>query len=175
MIALWIKVWGLRLLVLVGVALLCLLVDSVFPAIAFGLSWIPNYPILGAVMIGALRLPRFLEPVHPIEPILYRWAGVGLIKRIVTTRAWLMLVGLEPPQRPTSRQELLERVELLTKGAEICHAASFVFASGMALFCFAIGGTSVVAWILVFNVALNGYPIMLQRSNRWRIQQVRMC
>jgi len=167
------KAWGLRLLVFVGIALLCSLAGSIFPAIAFALTWIPNYPFFVAAAKGVLRLPRVLEPVHPIEPVIYRSAGVGLIKWSVTTHAWSLLVGLESPQKPNSRQELLIRAELLTKGAEICHGAAFVFATSMALFCLAIGGTPVAAWILVFNVALNGYPIMLQRSNRWRIRQIR--
>ncbi|HEV2701942.1 MAG TPA: hypothetical protein VGV09_09955 [Steroidobacteraceae bacterium] len=158
---------------MVGLVLLCLLAHSRKPALAFALTWGPNYPILGAVMVGALRLPRFLEPVHPIEPILYRGAGVGLIKWLVTTRAWLLLVGLEPPQKTTSRDALLVRTEQVTKGAEICHGAALVFASVIAILCLAGGGISVAVWILAFNIALNGYPIMLQRSNRWRVQQFR--
>lgn len=161
--------WGLRLLVFGGIALLCLLIRSGKPALAFALTWGPNYPFLGAVMSGVLRLPRSLEPVHPMEPVLYRWLGVGLVKWLVTRRAWLMLVGLEPPWKPTSRRELLERTELVTKGAEACHGAAFVFATAIALLCLAAGSSSMTAWILAFNIALNGYPIMLQRSIRWRV------
>jgi hypothetical protein len=72
-----------------------------------------------------------------------------------------MLVGFEPPPKPRSRHEFLNRTELSTKGAEICHGATLVLAFAAAV------------WILVFNMTLNGYPVMLQRSNRWRIQQIR--
>jgi hypothetical protein len=168
----WAKVWALRSLVFAGIGLLCLLAGSGNPAFAFAVAWVPNYPFLGAVMIGVLRLPRFLEPVYPIESALYRWVGVGLIKSIVTSRAWRMLVGLESPQEPTSRDACLERIELVTKGAEICHGAAFVFASSIALLCFAFGRISAAAWILAFNIAVNGYPIMLQRSIRWRVREV---
>jgi hypothetical protein len=123
-------------------------------------------------MVGALQLPGLLEPVHPIEPTLYRWFGVGWIKKLVTSRAWLMLVGLEQPQKATSRHALLNRTELVTKGAEICHGAALVFASCIAILCIAGGEIATAVWILSFNFALNGYPIMLQRSNRWRVQQV---
>jgi hypothetical protein len=37
----------------------------------------------------------------------------------------------------------------------------------------AVGNIAAATWILVFNIVLNGYPVMLQRSQRWRIQQVR--
>jgi hypothetical protein len=168
----WSEAWGLRLLVFTGIGLLCWLDDSPIPAIAFALAWIPNYPLLGAVATGTVRLPRFLEPVHPVEPVVYRWAGVGVIKWLVTTRAWSTLVGLEPPPKAGSRHELLHRVELLTKGAEACHGAAFLFALSWALFCLAIGGAPAAVWILAFNIALNGYPVMLQRSNRWRLQQM---
>ena len=124
-------------------------------------------------MRGALHLPRLFEPVHPIEPIVYRWIGVGLVKRIVATRMWPMLLGFEPPPKAVNRHEFLDRIELDTKGAEICHGATFVLASSVALSCLAVGWISAAVWILVFNVALNGYPVMLQRSNRWRIHQLR--
>jgi glycosyl-4,4'-diaponeurosporenoate acyltransferase len=173
MIPLWAKQWGLWLVVFGAIALLCWLADSANPAFAFALAWGPNYPLFGAAMLGALRLPRFLEPVHPVEPALYRAVGVGLIKRLVTTRAWLILVGLEPPPKPASRRALLDRIELWTKGAEIIHIAAFAFASSTALFCLAVGATATAAWILAFNLLLNGYPVMLQRSIRRRVQLAR--
>ncbi len=164
--------WGLRLLVFGTITLLCLLTDSLFPAIGFVLTWVPNYPLFLAAASGVLRLPRRLVTVHSIEPVLYSWAGVGLVKWIVTTRAWLLLVGLEEPKVQRSRRKLLEGVELLTKGAEVVHGTAFLFAAAMALFCVSIGGVSAAVWISLFNLGLNGYPVMLQRSNRWRLQQL---
>ena len=173
MIPLWAKVWGLRILVIVGIAFLCSLADSGNPALAFALAWGPNGLFFVAFMRGALHLLRFLDPVRPIEPVLYHWVGVGLVKRLVTTRVWPMLVGIEPSPKPVNRREFLDRTELSTKGAEICHGATFILAFSVALFCLAVGRISAAVWILVFNMALNGYPVMLQRSNRWRIHQIR--
>jgi hypothetical protein len=172
-IPLWAKVWGLRILVIVGSSLLCLLADSPIPALAFALTWVPNGLLLGAFLTGALRLPRFLESVHPVEPVLYHWAGVRVVKRLVANRLWPMLVGLEPPVKPMNRYAFLDQTELATKGAEICHGVTFVLAFSVALFCLAVGWSSAACWILVFNMALNGYPVMLQRFNRWRLHQIR--
>jgi len=97
---------------------------------------------------------------------------VGLVKRMVANRIWPMLHGLELPPKPKNREDFLIRVELSTKGAEVCHGATFVLALCVSLLCLATEWKSAAIWILVFNVALNGYPVMLQRSNRWRIQQV---
>ena len=168
------KVWGVRILVIGGLVFLCALADSGTPALAFALAWGPNGVFLAAFERGALRLPRPLELVHPLEPVIYRWIGVGFVKRIVATRMWPMLLGFEPPPKPSHRHEFLDRTELATKGAEICHALTFVLASSVALICLAVGSTPAAVWILVFNVALNGYPVMLQRSNRRRIHPLRV-
>jgi hypothetical protein len=172
MISLRAKVWGLRILFIVGMALLSGLFGPA-PPCAFCLAWGPNGLFLAALMRGVLHLPRFLEPVHPIEPVLYHWVGVGFVKRIVATRLWPMVNGFPPPVKPVDRCEFLDRIELGTKGAELCHGATFVLAFSVALYCLVVGWISATVWILVFNLALNGYPVMLQRSNRWRIHQVR--
>jgi hypothetical protein len=172
MISLRAKIWGLRILFIVGMVLLSRLFGSA-PGYAFCLAWGPNGLFLLAFMTGFLHLPRFLEPVHPMEPVLYQWIGVGLVKRIVATRLWPMLNGFPLPVKPVDRHEFLDRIELATKGAEICHGATFVLAFFVALYCLVVGWISAAVWILVFNMALNGYPVMLQRANRWRIHQVR--
>lgn len=170
---LWAKVWGLRILLIGTIVLLCVLARSAIPSWAIAISWSPNGLFLAAFMRGTLRFPRVLEPVHPIEPVLYRWLGVGLIKLIVANRVWPMLHGFTPQPSPKSREDFLHLIEINMKCAEICHAATFVFASGVALYYVADGQSSVAIWITVFNVLLNVYPVMLQRSNRWRMQQGR--
>ena len=172
MISLRAKIWGLRILFVVGMVLLRWLVGP-GPVYAFMLTWAPNGLFGLACWKGFLHLPRFLEPVHPMEPVLYHWAGVGFVKRIVATRLWPMVNGFPPPVKPVDRHEFLDRIELGTKGAEICHGATLVLAFSVALYCLVVGWISAAVWILVFNMALNGYPVMLQRSNRWRIHQVR--
>lgn len=165
-------VWVLRLLFACVLILLCSLADSGMPAFAFALAWGPNGFFLVVFMKGKLHLPRALEVVHPIEPVLYRWLGVGLMKRIVANRMWPLFVGMEPPSKAGSRHELLYRVELSTKGGEICHGATFILVLLVALFYHAIGQHAFAFWTHGFNILFNGYPVMLQRSNRWRIQEI---
>jgi hypothetical protein len=169
-----VQVWGLRILFLGGLGVLpSALAGSPFPAFAFGLAWGPNGMFLTWFMRGALHLPCFLVAVHPMEPVLYRWLGVGFVKRIVATSMWPLLNFQEPPTKPKSREELLDRIELSTKGAEVCHGATFVLAFLVALFLLAVRRFPEAMWIVAFNVLLNGYPVMLQRVNRWRVQQIR--
>ena len=119
-------------------------------------------------------MPRALERVHPVEPVLYRWLGVGLVKRIVANEVWPRVHGFQPPAKPRNREDFLTLIELTTKGAEICHAATFILASCIAAYYLYAGKVSFAVWIAVFNIVLNAYPVMLQRSNRWRLQQARI-
>ena len=167
------QVWGLRLLLFVSIVLLCSLAKSGVPALALTLAWSPNGLFVIACMRGFLHLPQFLEPVHRIEPVIYRRLGVGLAKRIVETRMWPLLCGNKPPPMMKTRKELLEFTEQAARGAEICHLATFALASLVMLIYLSVGNISAAAWILAFNLLLNGYPVMLQRTHRWRIQQIR--
>jgi hypothetical protein len=168
------QVWGLWILVFVGIVVLpCSLAGSGMPAMAFALAWGLNGLFVLLIARGVLHMPRFLVTVQPIEPVLYRWVGVGFVKRIVLTRTWALLIGLKPPPKPRNRQELLDRTEHTTKHAEVLHGATFILVSFVALLYLAVGLFSEAAWIVAFNVLLNGYPVMLQRVNRWRVQQVR--
>lgn len=93
------RLWGLRILFLGGLGVLpAVVVDSPIPPFAFALAWGPNGVFLAAFMRGTLRLPRVLKHVHPIEPVLYRYLGVGLVKRIVETQTWALMNFGEPPR-----------------------------------------------------------------------------
>lgn len=166
-------VWGLRLLFIIFLFALCMVDKSGTPALAFGLSWSTNGLFLAAYVKGVLRLPKFLERVHPIEPVLYRILGVDLVKWIVANRLWPLVAGSTPAPKAPNRQEFLNQTEESTRCAEVCHGGTFVLASLIALICAVVGQTSPTFWIMVFNVALNGYPILLQRFNRHRIQRIR--
>ena len=167
------RVWGYRILIVSAIVLLCVWTRSPIPSWAIAISWSPNGLFLAAFTKGILRFPRALEPVNAFEPVLYRWFGVGLVKRIVANELWPRVHGMKLPPKPKNRVEFMHQIELGMKAAEICHAATFVLASCIALVYVAGGQRFVAIWITVFNVLLNAYPAMLQRSNRWRMQQVR--
>ncbi|MEO8308684.1 MAG: GNAT family N-acetyltransferase [Pseudomonadota bacterium] len=172
-ILLRVTAWGLRILILVAVGLLCGVSGSLRPAVAFAVTLVPGIIFVTAFLTGHLRYPPFLNTVYPIEPVIYRWLGVGIVKRLVATRIWPVLVGVVPPPRPKIRREFLNYIEGSTQGAEISHWATFVLAIVLAVVCLAGGRNMLAVWIIAFNILLNGYPIMLQRANRWRVQQLR--
>ena len=167
------KVWALRILFFAGLTLLCALAGSGDPALAFCVICVPNVLFLAAFLAGVIHLPRTFEAVHPAEPLLYRRLGVGLVKRIAASRLYPMVVGSEPWPRIRNRPELLDRAEITMKVAEISHGVTLVLTIIAAIGFFSVGMTSMAAWILVLNVPFNAYPVMLQRSNRWRMQRLR--
>ncbi len=167
------RVWTLRVLVLTTLVLLCVLARSNVPALALALAWSPNGLFLFASTRGILVLPRALESVHPLEPVLYRRLGVQLVKRIVTTQEWPLLIGFEPLPKPKTREDFFDRTQRSAKGAEICHGATFLLACLVAVWYLVDGRISTAAWIMAFNVALNAYPVMLQRTTRWRVNRSR--
>lgn len=167
-----VRVWALRIALILVIVILAMQTSGI-AALAFAVAWGPNGLFLWLFMQGRLKLPRALEPIHPIEPVLYRWLGVGWVKRIVATPLWPQINGFDVPPKATNRRDLLNRTDLSAQGAEICHLATFVGASLIALLPLAAGNISVAVWIVVLNVVLNGYPVMLQRCHRWRIQRIR--
>jgi len=173
MVTLSIKVWGIRILIIASIMVLGVLTRSSAPALGLTLAWSPNVLFLVAFMRGALQFPRFLEPIKRSEPGLYSALGVGLVKRVVATRMWPLMLGVEPPAKLKNRHELLDRTELAAKNAEICHFTTFFVALSAALFYLFVGRFAEAAWISAFNLVLNGYPVMLQRVHRWRVQQIR--
>ena len=166
-------IWSLRALFVAVLMLLCLSAGSGTPALAFGLTWGPNGLFLALYVKGVLRLPRFLRGVHRFEPVIYRWLGVGWIKRIVATETWPKVIGAQSPPKTFHREKLLDQTEHSTLSAETCHGWTFLLAGFIAIVCLFLGQTSIALWILSFNIILNGYPILLQRSNRWRVHRIR--
>jgi hypothetical protein len=172
MIPVSVKVWILRVAIVALIAVLAAATSGI-ASWALVIVWPLNGLFLWLFLRGSLTLPRVLEPVHPVEPVLYSWLGVRLIKSIVESPLWHMVSGFEPPLKAKSRKELLDRTEQTARGAEICHLGTFAFASLVMAIYLAVGKLSTAFWILVFNLLLNGYPVMLQRVHRWRIQQIR--
>lgn len=168
--SLQLKIWGLRLLAVASLFGLCWLCDSSNPALAFAIAWGPNGLFLFAFQKGKLNLPGFLKRVHKLEPIIYRWLGVGFIKRLVANRLWPMVIGTELPSKPQNRDDFFQQINRSTACAENCHSASFLLTLAIAMACVTFGNHSLAIWTIAFSLLLNAYPIMLQRTNRWRVQ-----
>ena len=76
----------------------------------------PNILFLFAFTGSALDLPRFLVPVKPIEPVLYRGVGVGLVKEDRGDPYAAPAVRRTCPQKLKNNRESLDHAELTMMG-----------------------------------------------------------
>jgi glycosyl-4,4'-diaponeurosporenoate acyltransferase len=54
--------------------------------------------------------------------------------------------------------------------SEAAHALAFGLVSALAAAAVAFRWFDAASWLMLFNVLFNGYPIMLQRYNRLRLE-----
>lgn len=67
--------------------------------------------------------------------------------------------------------ERLAHLDQRMRDAESSHAILLVLTLGLAMLQAAVGRWASAAWIVVFNLLMNGYPVMLQRYNRALLRQ----
>jgi hypothetical protein len=100
---------------------------------------------------------------------IYRYVGVRYFKALMTSRTYRRL-NPHFNFRPASvtPRDLMKMMQ----DAEAAHAVVF----GLMLLCSAAalvaGSSYAAAWLMVFNIIGNAYPVMLQRYNRGRVDRI---
>jgi hypothetical protein len=74
---------------------------------------------------------------------------------------------LHLPAEPTPAR--LARLDQRMRDAEASHAILFVATIGTAVVARIRGHRSAARWMVLWNVVMNGYPVLLQRYNRGRL------
>ena len=148
---------------LIGVDLL----GSGSAAFAFLVVWVPMTWLGTVSRVIRPRLPRRYHELHDCErdPRLYELLGVRIVKRLL--RRGPMAVfnpGLHLPSERSPRRlaELEQRMEV----AEASHFILLIATLGVVVNAAARGWWLAAGLTLLFNVLMNGYPVMLQRYNR---------
>lgn len=132
--------------------------------------WVPM-TVLGTVShVTPIRLPERIHRLRPIEldGILYERLGIRAVKRMLRRgpATWFN-PGLRMPAHRDA--ESLARLDAAMRNAEATHAVLFVAALAAVGHALARRRWATAAWILGFDIAINGYPVMLQRYNRARL------
>ena len=139
---------------------------------AFIVVWLPM-AWLGTVSRWARpRLPRSYFALRTFEQDgqVYERLGVTVVKAmlrrgpIARFNADLHLPAVRTP-------ESLARLDQRMRDAEASHAILFAATLGVAIHAGARGWLGAAAWTTLFDVLLNGYPVMLQRYNRALLRQ----
>jgi hypothetical protein len=142
------------------------------PWFAFFVVWVPM-TWLGTV--GRVARPRLPDAFHRLRRFeqdgrLYERLGVGTAKRLLR-RGPLAVFNpdLHLPSEPTP--ERIAHLDQRMRDAEASHAILFVLTLGVAAAAATQAWWMTAVLVVVFDILMNGYPVMLQRYNRARLQQ----
>ena len=134
---------------------------------AFLVVWVPMTWLGTLSRVVRPRLPDAYHRLRPFERSgrLYEHLGVRLFKGLLRRGplAWFNPDLHLPAERSP---EQLRRLEQRMCAAEAAHALLFVATLGVVAHALANRWWTAAALTLVFDVALNGYPVVLQRYNR---------
>jgi hypothetical protein len=146
-------------------AVLALGADGV--VFSFLVVWLPMVwlGIVSRVLVP--RLPRWWYPLRGFEldGRCYELVGVRRFKRLLRRGP---LAAFNPDLHlPAERTpERLAHLDQRMRDAESSHGILLVVTLGVAVHQAALGRWASAGWILLFDLAMNGYPVMLQRYNR---------
>jgi hypothetical protein len=139
---------------------------------AFFVVWVPM-TWLGT--ISRLVTPRLPPAYHRLRPFesdgrIYELVGVRLFKMLL--RRGPLAVFNPDLHLPADRgPERLAHLDRRMRDAEASHTILLVVTLGVVAQAAARGWWTAAAWTSVFDVVMNGYPVMLQRYNRALLRQ----
>jgi len=158
------------LVVLLAASLRLLGAGSVW--FAFLVVWLPM-AWLGTV--SRLVTPRLWPGWHTLRPFerdgrVYALLGVRVVKGLLR-RGPLAVFNPDLHLPTETTPERLGHLEQRMCDAEATHVILFVAMLGVVALEIAAGNRAAAVWIVVFDVMVNGYPVMLQRYNRALLHQ----
>lgn len=134
---------------------------------AFVVVWLPMTWLGTVSHFVRLRLPRTCHTLRGFERDgrVYERLGVRLVKRLLRRGPFALFnPGLHLPVERTP--ESLMRVDDRMRGAEASHFILFVLTLALVAHAALRGWWLAAGMTLIFDVLVNGYPVMLQRYNR---------
>lgn len=134
---------------------------------AFLVVWTPMAWLGTVSRVVHVRLPRRLHELRGFErnPRLYELLGVRVVKRLLRRGPIAVFnPGLHLPAERSPEQ--LAALEQAMKDAEASHFVLLVATLGVVVNAAVRGWWLGAGLTLLFDVLLNGYPVMLQRYNR---------
>lgn len=137
---------------------------------AFLLVWLSMCWVTLVLSAFPLRLPATYYDLRPGERDgrRYERAGVLVAKRVL--RRGPMQLFNPTLRLPAVRDaESLEKLDAAMRSAETNHVVMFLVVVLVMAHAIVRGWWDAAAWTLLFNILINGYPVMLQRYNRGRL------
>jgi hypothetical protein len=143
------------------------------PIFAFLVNWlVMSWVAINGQVVRFSFAPRYYD-IKPFEQTgqVYERLGIRLFKRLVR-RGPLSIFSptLRFPKDKTI--PTLRNLENEMRRAETGHVLTGMLMVMFAGYALLKGWLDAVAWMLLFNILLNAYPIMLQRYNRIKLQEL---
>lgn len=143
------------------------------PVSAFLVNWLAMSWVAIVGQTVHLTLPRGYYGIQAFERTgqLYESLGIRLFKRLVR-RGPLAIFSptLRFPEERTNSG--LQHLDSEMRKAETGHLIVFLLVLLFVIYALIMGWFDAAGWLLAFNVLINGYPIMLQRYNRIKLQEI---
>jgi hypothetical protein len=169
----------LSLIVITGIALV--LITWTFASFEFRslmFAFLINWLIMSwvAILGQLVTLPLFPAAYYHIKPFeqsgrVYEQFGVALFKKIVRCAPFTILSPtLRFPAQKT--RSTLRPLENEMCKAETAHLVIFLIMLALVGYALLMGWLDAAAWLVLFNVLFNGYPVLLQRYNRSKIEEL---
>lgn len=169
----------LPLLVITGIALALIVwtflsFEFRSPMFAFLINWlVMSWVAIMGQFVTFPSLPSIWYAIKPFERSgrVYEQLGVALFKKIVRRGPFTVFSpALRFPAEKTA--SALSNLENEMRKAETSHTAIFFMILLLNIHPLIKGWFDAIAWLLLFNILFNGYPVMLQRYNRIKIQEL---
>jgi hypothetical protein len=134
-------------------------------------TWFAVVWVTVVQLLTGLRFPEWYCRPKNFERFgrIYELLGVPFFRRLVR-RGPIHL--LAPAFQYSGRRELLPVLERETRTAEAIHVLAFFASLPLTAYALSRGWLDSGGWLLSFTVLLNVYPLMLQRHNRVRLQEL---
>ena len=143
------------------------------PIFAFLVNWLVMSWVAVAGQVVHFSFAPGYYTIKPFERTgqVYERLGIRLFKRLVR-RGPLALFSptLHLPRDKTV--PALRKLETEMRKAETGHVLASLVTLLFAGYALLQGWFDAVAWLLAFNILINGYPVMLQRYNRMKLQEL---
>lgn len=138
------------------------------PSFAFLANWLV---MSGVAITGQAIHLSFGRNYYQIRPFerngrIYECLGVRFFKRVVRSGP---LSIFSPTLRLAGQRVALKDLEFEMRKAETGHCLIFLVMLVFVGYAGFKGWFDSVGWLLLFNIVLNGYPVMLQRYNRAKL------
>lgn len=138
---------------------------------AFLLNCFVLSQVAGLPPFTSATLPESYFRLRPVERggRIYLYLGIQFFKRMMMSKLYRKLNPYFNFKRTSiTPRDLMNRM----KDAEAAHALVFGLMLLCSLVALVVGSSYAAFWLLFFNMIGNGYPVMLQRYNRGRLERI---